>query len=302
VTTLTFDLPGLRIGTADCDGQTGVTVFHFPNRAKAAVDVRGGAPGTYNVDYLRLGYDRPNLDAICIAGGSWYGLAAAPGVARALAEDGLAGVEKDRLANITGAIIYDYGVRRSTTTAPDAETGARALRAAVEGRFDCGAHGAGVMARQGAFWGYDLPSGQGGGIRTQGAVTVAAFVVANPVGLIVGRDGRCLSAPHLPPELSTIAAQGARLPLDRSDQPMNPANTTISVIVTNAILPLSALQRLAVQTQSSMGRAIQPFACPFDGDTLFATSTGAVPLEGVTEAELGWMAGEAMWDALLSVV
>ncbi|NJS40743.1 MAG: hypothetical protein HC783_19050 [Rhodobacteraceae bacterium] len=186
--------------------------------------------------------------------------------------------------------------------APDAETGAQALRTAVEGRFACGAHGAGVMARQGSFWGYELPSGQGGGLRQCGDVIVAAFVVANSLGLIVDRNGGCISAEHLPPGQATIAAQAARLPLDRTNQTLNPANTTISVIVTNAILPLSALQRLAVQTHSSMGRAIQPFACPFDGDTLFATSTNAVPLEGLDEAELGWLAGEAMWDALLSVV
>ena len=44
---LTFDFPGLRIGIAEYpEGPTGVTVFHFPERAFGAVDMRGGAPGT----------------------------------------------------------------------------------------------------------------------------------------------------------------------------------------------------------------------------------------------------------------
>ena len=43
----------MRIGVAEyAEGPTGTTVLHFPERAKAAVDVRGGFPGTFNVDML----------------------------------------------------------------------------------------------------------------------------------------------------------------------------------------------------------------------------------------------------------
>ena len=82
--------------------------------------------------------------------------------------------------------------------------------------------------------------------------------------------------------------------------PVNPANTTISVVVTNARLPWSDLQRLALQVHGSMGRAIQPFATAWDGDVLFAVSTDEVPLGSLHAIELGTLASEVMWDALLT--
>src|SRR5437867_5874869 len=89
VNVLEMDFPSLRIGTADYPaGPTGATVFWFPDKAVGAVDVRGGAPGTYNVDWLRQGHEFPNLDAIAVSGGSWYGLGTAAGVSAALNEMG----------------------------------------------------------------------------------------------------------------------------------------------------------------------------------------------------------------------
>jgi hypothetical protein len=75
---LSLGFPGMRIGVAEyAEGPTGTTVFHFPELAKAAVDERGGFPGTFNVDMLRMGYDTQVLDAVVISGGSIYGLEAA---------------------------------------------------------------------------------------------------------------------------------------------------------------------------------------------------------------------------------
>ena len=74
---LTFEFPGLRIGVAEYEeGPTGTTVFHFPDRVMAVVDVRGGAPGTLFTDALRLGNAERRFDGIVFAGGSAYGLAA----------------------------------------------------------------------------------------------------------------------------------------------------------------------------------------------------------------------------------
>src|SRR4051794_32006677 len=72
---LRFDWPGLRIGIAEYDeGPTGCTVFQFlPSGAACATDVRGGSPGQLG------GFDW--VHAICLAGGSLYGLEATTGVA-----------------------------------------------------------------------------------------------------------------------------------------------------------------------------------------------------------------------------
>ena len=109
---LSFDFPGMRIGVAEyAEGPTGTTVLHFPERAKAAVDVRGGFPGTFNVDMLRMGYDTRVLDAVVISGGSIYGLEAASGVADALKADGYRSGDITKVGFVSGAIIFDLGDR-----------------------------------------------------------------------------------------------------------------------------------------------------------------------------------------------
>src|SRR5256885_16742843 len=82
---IAFEFPGMRIGVAEYEeGPTGTTVFYFPKGVKAAVDVRGGAPGTLNTDAVRLGYESHLMQAVVFSGGSWYGLSAATGVANEL--------------------------------------------------------------------------------------------------------------------------------------------------------------------------------------------------------------------------
>ena len=198
---LKFDWPALRIGCAEyAEGPTGVTAFVFPHKAKAAVDVRGGLPGSYNTDFLKLGYDQPTLDAIGISGGSWYGLQAISGIAAAMKVDGAYDGQLTRLANVAGAIIYDYGDRRLNEVCPDVALGAAAYKAACPGVFPLGAHGAGRMAVQGMILGHALPSGQGGAFRQIGEIKIAAFAVANPVGLVSDRKGRLLDPLALLPE------------------------------------------------------------------------------------------------------
>lgn len=311
---LEFEFPALRIGCAEyAEGPTGTTVFHFPDRAVGAVDVRGGAPGTYNVDMLRLGYEDRHLDAVVFSGGSWYGLAAASGVAAALKDIGHRSGDWRNLANVAGAIIYDLGARRPTEIHPDAALGKAALLAAQTGRFPLGPCGAGRCTMQGAYFGLNLHSGQGGAFRQIGATRIAAFVVANPVGVITRRDGSLLAnGEPLPAGVAHVGDLLGRLPLERDADGMlsgknwggrgpNPANTTISLVVTNRRLTFAQVQRLAVQVHASMGRAIQPYSTQWDGDVLFAASTSEVDDPALHVTDLGTIAGEVMWDALESV-
>jgi hypothetical protein len=82
----------------------------------------------------------------------------------------------------------------------------------------------------------------------------------------------------------------------------SPANTTISVVVTNQRMTYAMLQRLAIQVHASMARAIQPFATANDGDVLFAVSTDEVDNPALAPTDLGTLASEAMWDAVLASV
>jgi L-aminopeptidase/D-esterase-like protein len=310
---LEFDFPGLRIGVAEyAEGPTGTTVFHFPDRAKASVDVRGGFPGTFNTDILTLGYEQKFLDAIVISGGSNYGLQAAAGVSHALKDDGHRSGDIQDVGSVSGAIIFDVGDRRVNQICPDAALGAAAFRAARNGIFPLGAQGAGRMTVQGMYFGMPLHSGQGGAFRQIGETKIAAFAVVNPVGVVVDRKGRIANGGQLMPAgVATIDDLLQGMPYARNNlgfvksdtwaKRINPSNTTISCVITNRKLSYAAVQRLAYQVHTSMGRAIQPLATGWDGDVLFAATTDEVDDEAVHEMEIATIASEVMWDALLTI-
>jgi len=321
---LRFELPGMRVGVAEYEeGPTGTTVFYFPKGVKAAVDVRGGAPGTINTDAVRLGYESLEMQAVVFSGGSWYGLSAATGVANELkamrAEQG----DHDFIAGVLAAIIYDVGGRRFTRVTPDDRLGRAAVRSAREGWFPLGARGAGRFAMQGVFFrGGDAAddfstwphSGQGGAFRQVGPTRIGVFTVVNALGTIVGRDGsvpRChrnAAGPACPAiaellqaHLRRVESRGAGAESGPADSPGAPTgNTTLTLVVTNQKLPYWALQRLAVQVHTSMARAIQPFATEADGDVLYAVSTDEIENPLVSPLQLGSIASEVAWDAVLS--
>lgn len=314
--TLEFDWPLLRIGTGEYqEGPTGVTVFHFGRKVLGAVDVRGGGPGTVNTDYLRLGYEAPELDSVVFAGGSWYGLEATTAVATALKDDGIRDGGWTNLALSVGAIIYDLGDRRLNEIYPDKQLAQAAFRAARPGVFPLGAYGAGRSARSGGYFGCNAHSGQGGAFRQIGELKIAAFTVGNALGVVTTRDGRiaaCYADATWPRDLRTIDLVAA-LPDSRKPGWPGPTlhgdakrNTTISLVVTNQKMNPAELQRFAVQVHTSMARGIQPFATEFDGDVLYAVSTGELQSKPgaptITSADIGIIASDLMWDAILASV
>ncbi|MBU0863772.1 MAG: P1 family peptidase, partial [Alphaproteobacteria bacterium] len=191
---LNFDWPMLSIGTGQYeDGPTGLTVIRFKDRVHAAIDTRGGGPGTVNSDYLRLGYDFPELDAIVLSGGSWYGLEAVTAVNTALKDDGARGGHWDNVGLVEGSIIYDFGGRRLNEIYPDKRLAQAAMRAAKPGWFPIGAYGAGRSAVNGGIFGCNARSGQGAAFRQIGDVKIAVFTVVNALGVVVDRDSKVVS-------------------------------------------------------------------------------------------------------------
>jgi 6-aminohexanoate-oligomer endohydrolase len=295
---LELDFPGLRIGIAEYDeGPTGCTVFHFVNGATCATDVRGGSPGTIG------GHEW--VSAICLAGGSLYGLEAASGVAAELfaARDYTVGWLD--IATVSGAIIFDYGPRENSIY-PDKELGRAAFRAAREGSFPLGARGAGRSATVGKTFelGQGEPGGQGAAFRQLEPSRIAVFVVVNAVGAVVDRKGEVVRG-HLD------AATGARRALVEgveervaSGRPIHPlpGNTTLTVVATNQTLDRRVLQQLGRQVHASLARAIQPFHALVDGDVLYAVSTGEVENPALDSIGLGVVASELAWDAVLRAV
>lgn len=314
---LEFEFDALRIGVGEyAEGPTGVTVFHFPKRVTAVVDVRGGAPSASGTDVLRLGYENAFVDAIVIAGGSSYGLEAADGVRAELLNSGKNGTSFYTVATIPAAIVYDF-VGRETAVYPDKELGRAALRAARAGRFPLGARGAGRHVTVGKYFGpkYLETAGQGGAFRQVGPTKIAVFTVVNAVGSIVGRDGQVVRGnrdpgtgkrTHVGDDLNQGAAE--RKKEDRRDFLKGRAagpireNTTITLVVINQKASYWALQRLAVQVHTSMARAIQPFHTQNDGDVLFAVTTSEVENPALEPMDLSAIASELAWDAVLNSV
>ena len=294
---LEIDFPALEIGIAEYDaGPTGCTVFHFPAVAMQAVDVRGGSPGTIG------GGDW--VHAICLAGGSLYGLEAATGVAAELfARSGYSTAWNDIRA-VSGAIVFDYGSRQNGVY-PDKELGRAALRAARPGRFALGARGAGRSVSVGKTFEFEQgePAGQGAAFRQLGPTKVAVFVVVNAVGAIVDREGTVVRG-HLDratglrgalvPGVENRLAAGAPL------QHLAGRNTTLAVVVTNERLERRPLTQLARQVHASMARAIHPFHTLVDGDVLYAVTTGEVTNPALDAVALGVVASELAWDAVLA--
>ncbi len=299
--TLDFDFPGLEIGAAEYEeGPTGCTVFHFPEGAACSTDVRGGSPGTTGDAY-------PYVDAICLAGGSLYGLEAVAGVnAELLARRDYRTGWLD-IPLVAGSIIFDWGPR-DTAVYPDKELGRAALRAARPGVFPLGKRGAGRSATAGKLFGFEggEPAGQGGAFRQVGDTKIAVFTVVNAVGAIVNREGEVVLGYY---DRATGIRHGLasgleeRIAEGRPIRPPPPGNTTLTVVVTNLRLDARQLRTLARQTHSSMARAIQPFHALEDGDVLYAVSTRQVEKDPLLDTTgLGVFASEVAWDAVLSIV
>ncbi len=292
---LTFDYPSMAVGVAEyVAGPTGCTVFQFDHGAVGAVDIRGGAHATLYTEALQNGEGK--LDAICLAGGSFYGLEAATGVAAELLARQNYSPHWGNIALVSGAIIYDFGPRDNAVY-PDKALGRAALKAARSGVFPLGPRGAGRSATVGKWLQKPYRSesaGQGGAFREIDGVKVAVFTVVNAVGAIVNRQGNVVRG-------SLDPRSGERPHVADAGLPPPSGNTTLTVVVTNQILGGWSLRQLARHVHTSMARAIQPLHTISDGDVLFAVTTNEVAQgQGLNEYVLGVLASEVAWDAVLT--
>src|SRR3974390_3231093 len=151
---------------------SGVTAIVFDRPAVAAMDVRGGGPGTREGALLDLANTVDKIDAIALSGGSAFGLEAGGGVQAWLREQGRGyPVRGARVPIVPGAILFDLlsgGDKNWGRFAPYRDLGYAAAAAATR-EFALGSVGAGLGATT-----LDLK----GGIGSSAAVT--------PHGLAVG--------------------------------------------------------------------------------------------------------------------
>lgn len=275
------DVPGILVGHARVPGEralSGTTVVLAPAPgAVAAVDVRGGGPGTRETDALDPRNVVERIDAVVLTGGSAYGLDAAGGVVAWLEERGRGvrvGPEPDQVVPVVpAACLFDLGRGGDWRARPDAATG-RAAVAAATAEVEQGNVGAGTGAVVGGL------KGGVGTASTQLAsgVTVGALVVVNAVGSVLdpatgalyGLEGRLTY-----PEPAVHEAALKRIAESRAAMGLPPLNTTLAVVATDAPLTKAQAQKLAGTSHDGMARAVRPVHLLHDGDTVFTLATGS---------------------------
>ncbi|MFI6940333.1 P1 family peptidase [Streptomyces sp. NPDC050418] len=301
------DVRGVRIGHATRTGDgwlTGTTVVLAPEGgAVAAVDVRGGGPGTRETDALDPRNLVQRVDAVVLTGGSAYGLDAASGVMAWLEEQGRGfpvGGPGQVVPVVPAACVYDLGRGGSWRARPDASLGreAAAAAAAMEtADVPQGCVGAGTGAVAGGMKG-----GVGtASVRLGSGHTLGALVVVNAVGdvadprngVLYGRyftetDQRPAPEAHDRARTRLAEARSRTTALQTAAGSGGPPlNTTLAVVATDAELTRAQAQKLAGTAHDGLARAVRPVHLLHDGDTVFSLATGERPLpEGPAEALL----------------
>ncbi|MFD4786179.1 P1 family peptidase [Streptomyces sp. NPDC058459] len=286
------DVGGVRVGHAGRWGDgwlSGVSVVLAPaGGAVAAVDVRGGGPGTKETDALDPRNVVGRVDAVVLAGGSAYGLDAASGVMGWLEERGRGvrvGPEAGHVVPVVpAACLFDLGRGGDFRARPDAGMGRAAVEAAAASAPGAPVGEGSVGAGTGAVAGC-LKGGVGTASVVLGSgVTVGALVVVNSAGAVLDAEtgvlyGELFDGPVVYPEPGVREAARRRLDEVAARNAPPPLNTTLAVVATDADLSKAQAQKVAGTAHDGIARAVRPVHLLHDGDTVFTLATGARPLD-----------------------
>jgi L-aminopeptidase/D-esterase-like protein len=266
-TTGITDVTGVRVGHWTGE-QTGVTVVWAPAGTVGSGEVRGGAPATREVALLDPTRLVERVDAVVLSGGSAFGLAAADGVVRFLAERGQGfPTTAGPVPIVVGAAVFDPpwgtppGSREGYAAAVDAARGGPAL----SGRI-----GAGRGATVGKWRGREhaVAGGLGTAAVTEGNATVGALAVVNAAGDVIGSGGEVLAGSSAPAATPGFPMSfGGPPPLEQ---------TTLIVVATDARLAKTDCHLMAVSAHDGLARALRPAHTRYDGDLAVVLATGDV--------------------------
>ncbi len=301
------DVPDIKVGHfTSKERPTGCTVVLCEAGAVAGVDVRGSAPGTRETDLLNPVNTVQQVQAIVLSGGSAFGLETAGGVMRYLEEHkigfpvGPAGV----VPIVPAAVLFDLNVGNPKIR-PTAESGYQACAAANTGPVAQGNVGAGAGATVGKLFGqaFAMKSGSGTASAKAGetGIIVAALAAVNAAGDVVNpKTGQIIAGARRP---DGKGFRDSMAEIMRGYQPESQLgrNTTIGVVATNAAFDKAQMTKIAQMAHDGLARAINPVHTPFDGDTIFALSTGAVKGK-VGVGAVGAIAAVVMAQAVLRAV
>jgi L-aminopeptidase/D-esterase-like protein len=269
---IAIPVAGVRVGHWTGD-HTGVTVVLAPDGTTGSAEVRGGAPASRELAVLEPSRTVTRVDAVVLAGGSAFGLAAADGVMRLLAERGQGyPTAGGPVPIVPAAGVFDL------VDADSVRPGADEGRAAVEAAADVtptGPVGAGRGATVGKWRGREhaVPGGFGAATAACDGAKVVAFAVVNAVGDVIDADGSVVAGSTAPADAPAFEADAP------FEEEAAQGNTTLVVIATDAVCDKSACLLVAQSAHDGLARALHPAHTRYDGDLSITLATGVVDVQ-----------------------
>lgn len=298
------DVPGIRVGNAsDTVAKTGVTVV-FPPAAGvvAGIHIGGSAPSTRQADSLQPLHVVDRIHAICLCGGSAFGLDAAGGVSAYL-EERKVGFQYGGMTIpiVPSAAIFDLNFGDSSVR-PNWRMGRIACESASEHHFSQGSVGAGTGATVGKLFGVEqaMKGGLGSASLVSGATIVGAIVVVNAYGDVTDTQGEMLAGARTSPA-SLEFCDSARLLMEglAESRRISVENTTLALVAVNARLDKIMASRIAAQATVGLDRVIRPFHSHIDGDLTIVLGVGDEPID---PNRIGLLAADALQKAVVNAV
>jgi L-aminopeptidase/D-esterase-like protein len=274
-------IEGILVGEhTDRSNRTGVSVIYFKNPASAGVYKYGSATSTRQIDSLEASHTVSRIDAIVLAGGSAFGLDAGCGVMTWLKEKGR-GVDLRGITIPIAPTAAIFDLRFSAGVTPDCTMGYLACNALSKDIHE-GSFGAGTGATVGKING--MESAVKGGVGTsykklQDGVGVGVYVVVNAFGDVMDTGGKIIAGARVESssndfiDTSSFIRDIGERGSDK-DQDQLPQNTTLCVVATDALFDKASLITIAKMASAGIARSLSPAGTSYDGDLVFAVSTG----------------------------
>jgi L-aminopeptidase/D-esterase-like protein len=294
------DVEGIKVGHAqNKKSLTGCTVVLCGDGAIAGVDIRGSAPGTRETELLRPTFHIQKVHGILLTGGSAFGLDSAGGVQQYLEERNVGyDTPAGKVPIVPSAVIYDL-MEGDSKVRPDKKMGYNSCLNAKSGKVEEGRIGVGTGATVGKFLGKDYCMKGGVGTcseKIKGGVIIGALVVVNSVGNII-ENGKIIAGAKNPAGRGFVDALEF-FKIGKVSVGFG-TNTTLGIVATNAKFNKEEINKVAQMSQNGLVKAISPVHTMYDGDLIFALSSGDKKSDVNV---VGTIAGELIYKAIIRAV
>ena len=296
------DVEGIKVGHCQSqEGMTGCSVIICEEGATGGVDVRGSAPGTRETDLFKAEKLVDKVNAVVLAGGSAFGLDASSGVMKYLEEKGIGlDVGVTKVPIVSSAVIFDLNIGNYKIR-PDFDMGYLAAKNASIDNREQGNVGCGMGATVGKILGPEnaMKSGLGSASVKIGELVVSAMVALNSFGDIYDfSDNKQIAGVY--DYKNNNLLNTVKIMKDKNKKiGFNVKNTTIGIIVTNAVLTKAQGNKVSQMAHNGFARTINPVHTMVDGDTIFTMATNKINSDINL---IGTLAAEAMSKAIINAI